>query len=195
MLERLRRLRSSDRGPEPEEEVPETSPVFTALRLFSAELILSSGANATLHYLRGRNRAAGDARAGSLPARARGRDWTSTIAALVPLALGAAASAAQVRLALDPTPSRQTASTLLSGAVVGLGLASAADTAASAARGRTQFSLTPLLFGYAGVLGFLLDRQEAHVADEEHQLERRARIVERFVPKRRTKVERIVVHV
>jgi hypothetical protein len=191
----IQRLRSSlfAREADPEDEPEETTPVFTNLRLFSANLLLSSGANATLYYLRSRNRRTAYAAGG--PGAATAKSWSASLAAMVPFALGAAASTAQARHAVDPSPGRHTASTLLTGAVVGLGLAGAADAAMSAARGEKQFSLAPLLFGYAGLLGFLLDRQESVVAEEEEQLERRARIVERFVPKRKTRVDRIVVHV
>jgi hypothetical protein len=188
MIERLRTLTNRKEDEEESTEEPAEAPVFTALRLFSADLIATSGVNATLQYLHDRRVPRG---AGSVVSR----DAMGTAAAWLPAVLGAAASTAQARYALDPSPGHQTVSTLLNGAVVGLGLAAAADLAIAAARGKRRFSLGPLLFGYSGVLGFLLDRQETRVGEQEAALDRRARIVERWVPRRRTKIDRIVVHV
>lgn len=47
----------------------------------------------------------------------------------------------------------------------------------------------------AGALGLLLKRQERAAAREQERLARRAAIVERLVPKRRARVDRIVIHV
>jgi len=188
MLERLRRLRIHESDHEEADEPAEFAPVFTALRLFSAKLLVSSGMNATLQYLRDRRSWRG---AGSVV----DRDLVGAAAAWIPAVLGAAASTAQARLILDPESGQQTAVTLLNGAVLGLGFAAAADTTLAAARGERRFTLAPLLFGYSGMLGFLLERQETRVADEEAALDRRARIVERWVPRRRTKVDKIIVHV
>jgi hypothetical protein len=188
MLERLRRLKNDESEHEDADEAPASAPVFGALRLFSAELMVSSGMNATLQYLRDRRSWRG---AGSVVQR----DVVGVAAAWIPALLGAAASTAQARLALDPQSGAKTAVTLLNGAVVGIGIAAAADTALAAARGQRRFNLAPLLFGYSGVLGFLLDRQETLVAEQEAALDRRARIVERWVPRRRTKLDKIIVHV
>jgi len=188
MLERLRRLRNHEFEHEEADERAEFAPVFTALRLFSAELLVSSGMNATLQYLRDRRGRPG---AGDVVER----DVVGAAAAWIPAVLGAAASTAQARLALDPESGRTSAVTLLNGAVVGLGFAAAADAALAAARGERRFTFGTLLFGYSGILGFLLDRQETRVAEAETALDRRARIVERWVPRRRTKVDKIIVHV
>jgi hypothetical protein len=47
----------------------------------------------------------------------------------------------------------------------------------------------------AGTLGVLLKRQERAAAEEHERLARRAAIVERQVPRRRARVDRIVIHV
>jgi hypothetical protein len=56
-------------------------------------------------------------------------------------------------------------------------------------------SLAPLAFAAVGVLGMLLDREEEEIDEARDSLERRARVVERLVPKRKAKLDRIVVHV
>jgi hypothetical protein len=52
-----------------------------------------------------------------------------------------------------------------------------------------------LTLASTGVLGLLLDRQARHAEAERARLERRASIVERLVPKRRSRLDRVVVHV
>jgi hypothetical protein len=58
-------------------------------------------------------------------------------------------------------------------------------------------SLAPLAFALGGVLGLLLDGEERRQAQQLARLERaerRARVVERLVPKRRGRMDRIVLH-
>ena len=62
-------------------------------------------------------------------------------------------------------------------------------------RSRQRPSLAPLLLTAAGLLAMALDRQEHRLAAERTRLEQRARIVERLVPRRRARLDRIVVHV
>jgi hypothetical protein len=56
-------------------------------------------------------------------------------------------------------------------------------------------SLAPLAFAAVGVLGMLLDREEEEIDEHREALERRARVVERLVPQRKAKLDRIVVHI
>jgi hypothetical protein len=199
MLDRLRELGIFHR--DSEEEPPETASgrVFTALHLFSADLLLLTGANATLHFLR--SRSAAEATRGAATEYDLDHDRFRTpsrlpgAAAWAPLLIGTLGSAVQTVHALQPSERTDLAARTLSGVALGLGLVGAANRAAAAVRGDEPFSIAPLLFGYAGLLGFLVDRQENKVAEEEADLERRASIIERFVPRRRTKIERIVVHV
>jgi len=198
MIARLRRSRSRTAAPPPVAEAEPTTPVFTGLRLFTAKLLLSTGVNATLYYLRERRsspRAEAATRAGYAAVAPSPTGGGSSAAAFVPAMLGTAACAMQVRNSLMPSDRNHAASTLLNGAVVGMGVAGAAEAVISAVRGNRHFSVAPLLFGYTGVLGFLLDREEDHVAEHATRLEHRARIVERFVPRRRTKIDKIVVRV
>jgi hypothetical protein len=199
MLDRLRTLGifSDASGEDGAVEAP--GKLFTALRLFTAELLLATGTNLTLHYLRNRSISApspgSDAGYGSGPQHDDGGPRWSTGFTWLPLLLGFLASTAQARYALQPSDETETATRVLNGMALGLGITGAVESAAGAVRGDDAFSVAPILFGYAGLLGFLLDRQERIVAEAESDLERRARIVERFVPRRKTKIDRIVVHV
>ena len=56
-------------------------------------------------------------------------------------------------------------------------------------------ALVPLTFGATACLGLLLEREEESERDERARLRRRARVVERLVPRRRSRLDRIVVHV
>jgi hypothetical protein len=200
MMERLRKLTRLTRTP-PGDDPPEPAPAFKALRLFSAELLLSTGANATLHYLRARSGPAHPADGdGSAP------PWTAEAVAphsrarpgpgaWAPLVLGSLGCAAQATLALRPSDRALLATRVLGGLILGVGAAGAADALRASIRGEAPFTFAPLLFGYTGLIGFLLDRQETAVAEEEEALTRRSRILDRLVPERRTRIERIVVHV
>lgn len=195
MIERLREMGILPAQEESEaEDGVEESP-FRALRLLTAELFLASGINATIQYLRERGSADAEREypityeeeAYSVP---RGAAWAPAL--LAPLA-----GAAHAVHALQPSDRSQLATRVLNGAAIGLGVAGVVDSIYGAARGKGSFSLSlaPLLFSYAGVLGFFLDRQESKVNEEREALEHRARIIERLVPRRRPKLDRIVVHV
>jgi hypothetical protein len=196
MLERLRKLELFARVSDETDE-DRAADVFTSLRLFSAKLVLSTAVNATLHYLRPpaappareAHHAAPGHREPPRPHRG------PNLAAWVPLLVGSATVATQVRHSLQPSRNTELATRVLSGVVLGLGAAGTAAKLRGAVRGDEPFSFAPLLFGYSGLIHFLLDRQEAEVAMEKAELERRARLVERLVPRRRTRIDRIVVHV
>jgi hypothetical protein len=129
-----------------------------------------------------------------------------------PLVVAPLAGAAHVVRVLAPNARSRIATQLLNGVAVGVGAIGAASSTLSIAEagGRSWFaygprrkpiykripSLAPLTFGAAGALGIILDREERADALQHASLERRARIVERLVPRPpRRRVERIVVHV
>lgn len=157
---------------------------FTTLRFLAAQLLLVSGADATLEQV-ARSRSA-PADAGGAPPRAL--VWGPAI--LAPLA-----AAAHVAHALERSDSTTAATRVLNAAVLSLGVANLAESLYSARRRPGAPSLSPLLLASAGLLGFALDRQERSTDEERRRLERRAAIVERVVPKRRPKLDRVVVHV
>jgi hypothetical protein len=175
---------------------PDTEPSdefsFPALHWMTAAIFLAAGAEAAL----GR-------RPGS---HTNGVRWAPLLAA--PLA-----GAAHAARALHPSRTTRVAAQLLNGVAIGVGavgLASSTlalfdddlDLPADDRFGPRRKplsqrvpSLAPLAFGAAGLLGVILDREEQSDGAAHAALERRARIVERLVPKRRGRVERIVVHV
>lgn len=199
MIKRLREMGLLPTSDEPEEEGEEEGADdarFHALRLLTAELFLAAGVNATLQYVRGRTDLArteydatefdGGDSAGHRPSRIAG--WAPAL--LAPLA-----GIAQLVHTFRPSDASRNATRVLNGAALALGVAGLAESIRASTRGEAQFSLAPLLLGYVGVLAFFVERQEAQVAEEREELEHRARIVERLVPRRRPKLDRIVVHV
>lgn len=181
MLSQIRELgeRIVHRQEEPEEH---DHGGFTTLRLLAAQLLLVSGADSTLEQL-SRSRAA---EPGEAPPR--GLVWAPAI--LAPLA-----AAAHVAHAMDRSESTTLATRVLDAAVLGIGVAHLAESLLSARSRAGAPSLTPLLLASAGLFGFALDRQERATQEEARRLARRAAVVERLVPRRRPKLDHVVVHV
>lgn len=193
MIERLREMGLLPTSEEDEEEEGADENRFHALRLLTAELFLATGVNATLQYLRGRSHSE-DAAYGmsELDGAADGR---LRVAGWAPALLAPLAGVAQLVHTYRPSDATRNATRVLNGAALALGVAGLADSIRASTRGEERFSLAPLLLSYVGLLAYFVERQEAQVAEEREELEHRARIVERFVPRRRTKLDRIVVHV
>lgn len=201
MLERIRTLSRGARGTQEEDPV-ESTPIFTALRVFSAQMLLSTGVNATLHYLRARSSRPASAHPGNgqearwrTAASAPDRSRDPGGGAWAPAVLGSLGCAAQATLALRASDRALLATRVLNGLVLGVGVAGAAQSLRVSIKGEAPFTFAPLLFGYAGLFGFLVDRQEHAVAEDEAALVRRSRILDRLIPERRTRIDRIVVHV
>jgi hypothetical protein len=174
--------------------VPDTGPgdefTFPALHWMTAGVFLAAGVEAAI----GRRR-------GSAPDDIR---WG-------PLVVAPLAGAAHVARALLPGRPTRVAAQLLNGVAIGVGAVGLVSSIWAVIDDdvpdlhpfgprrrslRKRFpSLAPLAFGAAGMLGILLDREESADAAEHNALEKRARIVERLVPKGRARVHRIVVHV
>jgi hypothetical protein len=169
---------------------PDDERTFDALHWMVAGVFLAAGAEAAFGSRRG-----------------AGRDDVR----IAPLVAGTTAAAAHVARALLPHRAARTIAQLLNGVAIGVGAAGVVSSVLNVAqddarewrwsgpRRKPLFkripSLAPLTFGVAGGLGVLLDREERADAREHDRLERRARIVERLVPKRRARVDRIVIHV
>jgi hypothetical protein len=184
--------RSGIRGlmPRPTERAADDAHAFSPLHWMVAGIFIAAGAEAAF----GRRR-------GEAPDAVR---WA-------PLVVGPLAGAAHVARAVLPGALTRIAAQVLNGVALGVGVIGAASsTWAVVEEGSREWrwtgprrkplakrvpSLAPLTFGAAGALGMLLDRQERLDSVEHARLERRARIVERLVPKPRRRVERIVVHV
>ena len=190
----VRELRPRRPADEPEEPADLS---FAGLHALVAGMYLASGAEAALGERRGEVRAVDALRWGPLVA--------APIAALTHAAR-----------ALAPCRATRIASRIANGMAVVVGAAGLASSVACAldsddasslfGRRRRRVrdripSLAPLAFGVTGLLGEILEREEQTTVEEIARLEwearraeRRARIVERLTPRRRARVDRIVVH-
>jgi hypothetical protein len=176
--------------PQRREPEPDARHTFPALHWMTAGIFIAAGVEAAF----GRRR-------GETPDDVR---WA-------PLLVAPLAGVAQVVRAVAPTPATRLATQLLNGVAIGvgaIGVASSTWAVLEAGRDEGIFrprrkplfkrvpSLAPVTFGAAGVLGMLLDREERSDSLEHASLQRRARVVERLVPRPpRRRLERIVVHV
>jgi hypothetical protein len=112
-----------------------------------------------------------------------------------PAVLGTAAAVAHAVHAFTPTERTRLATRTFDVAVVAAGLLGLADALATARRAGELPDVGPVSLASAGLLGILIDRNEGHHQAERARLERRASLVERLVPQRRHRLDRIVVHV
>lgn len=179
MIETVQRLatRIHDDGEADDGESARLAPLWLA----AAQLMLATGVGATLEQL-----AAGRGADGDSPAPS-GLVWAPVLVA--PLV-----AAAHLEHARNPSDRSQTAVRFLTGTAAGLGtILFIADAALN--RDHAPRRIGPLAFASAGILGLLLQRQEREIDREEEALEKRAKVVERLVPRRRAKLDRIVVHV
>ncbi|MGH7466996.1 MAG: hypothetical protein ACRENP_03325 [Longimicrobiales bacterium] len=157
---------------------------LSGLQWMAAGLFLAAGAEAALGERRGDYRAPDAIR------------WAPLVAAPV-------AGAAHAARALWPGHTTRVLSQIADGIAIGVGaagfansvMAAAGDVAPDTAWTERVPSLAPLAFAAVGILGLIIQEEEERSAREFESLERRANIVERFVPKRRARVDRIVVHV
>lgn len=177
----------SGREPEP------PSSAFGPLRALAAELLLITGVEVTRAALAARKRQeAWQDR--PLDFERRDPDRWSYAASLAPALLAPMAAAAHLKQILRPSGPTTTANRLLNAAVLGVGLV---ELAGPLLRGRQgdRSSLPPLALASVGLLGLVLERQEQAARRDRQRLQRRADVVERLVPRRRPKLDHIVVHV
>ena len=190
MLDKLRSLSPLDRSED--EEVDHTAS-FPLVRLLAAQLLLTTAASATREQLAAEElEGDGPGVVGRTP---RPRPTRPLAAIWSPLLVGGAAAAAQLVHSVRPSEATEAAMRVLNGAVVGVSMARLVEIGTMERADWSAAVLPPLALASAGALGFLLDRETAEVEEELEHLHRRASIVERLVPKRRTKVEGVVVHV
>lgn len=165
---------------------------FSSLHWMTAAIFLVAGADAALRERKASGRVTKLVR------------WAPLLAA--PLA-GAAHAARAVR----PSRATRLAAQMLDGlamsvAAAGIGRAlyeTAADASAggpwtSGRRHRARLlsrAVAPLTFGATGILGLILDREEQEERAAQRRLRRRASVVERLVPRRRPRLDRIVLHI
>lgn len=129
----------------------------------------------------------------------------------LPLALAPIAGAANAALAMRPRQSTRNAALVVNGVAIGIAAVGIAGTALGALvperRGapwhgarrpiRSGFVdlAAPIAFGATGLLGLLLEREVRHARARDERLQRKARVLDRIVPRRRARVDRVVVHV
>lgn len=154
------------------------------LRAAAAQLLIATGAGASIEHAAARQELPDTIRPGrKLPA------------ALVwaPALLGSVTAVAHLEHAREPTPQTSRAVMLLNvSSLVAGGALFAVDLITGR---RPHARLAPLAFASAAILGITLDRQERATREAEETLRRRAAIVERLVPRRKTRLDRVVVHV
>ena len=159
---------------------------LSGLHWMTAGLFIAAGAETAIGERRGDHRG---------PEAVR---WAPLVAA--PLA-----GAAHAARAVWPSHTTRVVTQVANGLALGVGVAGIASSMYAAATqqeeeeltgwGERLPSLAPLAFAAVGLLGMLLDREEEEIDETQDSLERRARVVERLVPKRKPKLDRIVVHV
>lgn len=169
----------------------EPSNRLATLRMLAAELLVVTGVGATLDVL-GRAR---EAQRDRIPGTSVGRSETPLAAVWGPSLIAPLAAAAHLRQAGEPSRSAARASRFLDSAIVGLGLAELAGSLTGLQSRRRTPSLVPLALASAGLLGLAVSQRERQIEREHRDLERRAKVVERLVPRRRARFDRIVVHV
>ncbi len=176
------------------EQHEEDTFAFSGLHWMAAGLFIAAGAQAALSQGR--------------------KDSVQRVPGLVrwaPLVAAPLAGAAHAVRAARPTTASRAVSRMLDGLAIGVGAAGVASAMYSAQRERAitggwpgskrralselGSSIAPLTFGFTGILGMILDREEEQDAIAHRKLEKRARVVERLVPKRRPKLDKIVVHI
>jgi hypothetical protein len=197
MLRSLKRLGDLASLREAEHADPGHHPGFAPLRALTAQMLLVTGAEATLGSL------AATRRAGTGLPRARPVDYPeiadrtparSYAATWAPALLAPLAATAHLAHLTRPSESANLASRVLDAAVVGVGVLGLAQALRDRGRGAGP-SVAPLALASAGLLGLLVDRQERAARAERDRLARRASVVERLVPRRRARLDRVVVHV
>jgi hypothetical protein len=159
---------------------------LSGLHWMTAGLFIAAGAETAMGERRGDHRG---------PEAVR---WAPLVAA--PLA-----GAAHAARAVWPSHTTRVVTQVANGLALGVGVAGIASSMYAAASRQEEEemaglserlpSLAPLAFAAVGLLGMLLDREEEEIDETQETLERRARVVERLVPKRKAKLDRIVVHV
>jgi hypothetical protein len=181
MLERLQELRAQAEQMLARET--DTGSVgLNSMRAATAQLLLTTAVVAAIERL---GDSGADDEDGHMLPRTLG---------LAPLLVGSLTAAAQLEHVRRPREQTSAALKILNGASVALGGALLAyDMIVSG--GRAPRQLGPLAFASAGLLGMALERQEAQIQENERTLRRRAKVVERLVPPRKPKLDRVVVHV
>lgn len=164
-----------------------------SLRLMAAHLLVAAAVGVTASRVRARP----PRRAGGIVGTAESAEEraASPVAVWAPVLIGPLAAAAQLVHLNRPSATTRTAMRVLNAAVLSLGAAELLDNALGTARNGELISNAPLVFGSAGLLGMLLDREEARLDARQAWLRRRAEVAERLISRRGARLDRVVVHV
>ena len=168
----------------------EDESAFGGLHWLTAGLFVAAGAEAAFGRRRGDYRPEDAVR------------WAPLIAAPI-------AGAAHIAQALWPGSTTRAVTQVVNIVAIGVGAAGLANSVYAAVTDepvedlnhswvKNVPSLAPLAFAAIGILGFVLQDQEEEVEAERAELLRRSRrisMTERLLPRRRTRVDRIVVHI
>jgi len=157
---------------------------LAGLRAAAAQLMLATAATATLEHT-----SSADDHQGSASARS-----SNSPLAWAPALIGPLAALAHLEHTRRPSRRTATALRLLGSASVAVGGVLFALDLAHDSDHRPK-RLGSLAFASAGLLAVLLEREERGLDETERELRRRADIVERLVPKRKARLDRVVVHV
>lgn len=168
-----------------EDDEPESG--MAGLHWMAAGLFLAAGVEAAL-------------------GRRRGDYRTSDAVRWAPLVAGPLAGIAHAASATFPGHTARALTRMADGIAVGVGAAGLASSVYSVVKDRAANnnpnhwqdrvpSLAPLAFCAAGLLGMLLEDEEEDALEERERLRRRARVLDRFTPERKPKLDRIVVHI
>lgn len=164
-----------------------------AVQILTAKLLLFTGIGTALEAWDHRSR--GSRVSGSEGDEYDGPAGAVRPAAWAPAVLGAVAAVAHAVHGFAPSERTRLATRTLDVAVVAGGLLGLAETLAAARRDRELPDVGAVSLACAGLLGILIDRTDSRNEAERERLERRARVVDRLVPRRRARLDRIVVHV
>jgi hypothetical protein len=156
-------------------------PPFAPLRVAAAQMLVASGIGSTVERLAP---TPDPSDPDPLPIRLLG---------IVPALLGTLGAATQLAQVHAPSPAGRAALRILNGSAIALG--SALVVHDLLAESRPPSRLSPLTLAVGGLLGLLIDHQEAEVDRAGAELRLRASVVDRLVPRRQARVDRIVVHV
>lgn len=192
MLEKLRDLRGLNSG-ENSTDDNDDGAEFKALRLLTAQILFLSGTQVALENLQRAKREEGPPFPHGSPGPER--RVFDLVASWAPAVVAPLAGIAHLTQAMRPDEATSSTARALSLAAIGAGITGLIDTCIEARRTRSKPSLAPLALASAGLLGLIVEREEQDVLEERKRLERRASLADRILPRRRGKLDRIVVHV
>ncbi|MQA92752.1 MAG: hypothetical protein GEU90_21445 [Gemmatimonas sp.] len=155
------------------------------LRAAAAQLLLATGAETTLAHTTAPRH---------LTRQTPDRHPLPTPLAWAPALIGTLAALAHVEQIRRPSERTTAALRILDAATVATGCVLLAYDL-FATDGKPPSPLGSLAFASAGFIGATIERQERELRRAQLELRRRADVVERLIPRRKAKLDRVVIHV